>query len=98
MTDDAKKRAQDGLANLVEDALKTLGASLTGTLPVQRGSTRTSDARFVLTCVLERGEETKSSAASERVMLVDSSQFRDAAARLSKSYQAKRAPESQDDN
>ena len=94
---DAKQRAQAGLADLVDEALKALGLSIKGSMVVARGSTRTSDARFVLTCVLER-EESKQSAATERVAIVDAEQFRAAAARLSKAYQAKRAPEPQDDN
>lgn len=50
---DAKRKAQDGLADLVEDAIKTLGQSVRGQMMMVRGSTRTSDARFVLAAVLE---------------------------------------------
>lgn len=50
---DAKRRAQEGLAELVDDALATMRQSITGKMMMVRGSTRTSDARFVLAAVLE---------------------------------------------
>lgn len=50
---DAKRRAQEGLAKLVDKSLNALDLSVTGTLPMVRGSTRTSDARFVIAAVLE---------------------------------------------
>lgn len=50
---DAKRKAQDGLADMVQEALDTLKLSVTGKMMQVRGSTRTSDARFVLAAVLE---------------------------------------------
>ena len=40
-------------ADLVDKSLNALELSVTGTLPIARGSTRTSDARFVIAVVLE---------------------------------------------
>jgi len=51
---DAKKRAQERLADMVDKAADVIEASLKGTLPHIRGSTRTVEARYVLDAVLER--------------------------------------------
>lgn len=50
---DAKQRAQERLMEGVEAAADTLLASIKGTLPFQRGSTRTADARWLLAAVLD---------------------------------------------
>jgi hypothetical protein len=62
---DAKRRAQDGLAEMVDEALATMRQSISGKMMQVRGSTRTSDARFVLAAVLEmeqRSEKAESEA------------------------------------
>lgn len=50
---DAKQRAQQRLMEGVEDAANTLLQSIKGTLHIQRGSTRTADARWLLAAVLD---------------------------------------------
>lgn len=62
---DAKKRAQEGLAEMVEDALSTMRQSITGKMMMVRGSTRTSDARFVLAAVLEMPDRVEQRAETE---------------------------------
>jgi hypothetical protein len=50
---DAKQRAQQRLMEGVEAAADTLLSSIKGTLHIQRGSTRTADARWLLAAVLD---------------------------------------------
>ena len=50
---DAKRRAREGLADMVDEALATMRQSITGKMMQVRGSTRTNDARFVIAAVLE---------------------------------------------
>lgn len=54
---DAKQRAQAGLADLVDEALKVVACSLRGTLVRPRGSTSTVDAWKTLNVILERPDE-----------------------------------------
>ncbi len=53
MTDDPKRLAQQLLAEGVRDAACTVISSIKGTLHIPRGSTRTVDARWLLTMVME---------------------------------------------
>jgi hypothetical protein len=50
---DAKRKAQDLLAEMLDDAAGVLTASLKGKLVIPRGSTCTADARFVFAAALE---------------------------------------------
>lgn len=68
---DAKRRAQEGLAKLVDKSLNALELSVTGTLPIARGSTRTSDARFVIAAVLEMQSLEATSQAQGSTMSAD---------------------------
>lgn len=53
MTDDPKRLAQQLLAEGVKDAANCVISSIKGTLHIPRGSTRTVDARWLLTVVME---------------------------------------------
>jgi hypothetical protein len=53
MTDDPKRLAQELLSKGVRDAAECVISSIKGTLHIPRGSTRTTDARWLLTMVME---------------------------------------------
>jgi hypothetical protein len=68
---DAKKLAQELLAEGVQDAAATVLSSIKGTLHIPRGSTRTVDARWLLTVVMEmevRAETTATEAKPIKTM------------------------------
>lgn len=66
---DARQRAADGVAGLVEKAVEALRDSLSPAEPGKKraryGSTRSADARYVLDVVLERLPQTEPSGGAE---------------------------------